>query len=402
MLLPIRTSIQPRRTPYANYALIALNIVFFLLTYWPHTVRIGRFVYQEPLRLWAQQFMLHPANAYVWQFVTYAFLHGGLMHIFGNMYFLYMFGNNVNDRLGNVGYICLYLAGAVFAGIGHMLLEGVSPVLGASGAVAAVTGAYLVLFPRTLITVIYWFFLIGTIELSALYFIVFKLIVWDNFIEPSFARESVAYSAHLAGYAFGIAACLVMVALGLLERTQSDLWFMLRQWNRRRRFRDAVADGYDPFSGRIAAKPVRIRVRNAEQADDTITGLRTEVIQRIRRRDLAGAAAAYIELIEKDPSQILPEACQLDVANQLMSAGRWAEAAHAYDAFLGRYPEYAYIEQIHLMLGILYSRYLNRPQQALEHLRTAEPRLTDPGQQRLCRQEIARLEGLAGDGAGQP
>ncbi len=88
MLLPIRTSIRPRRTPYANYVLIALNVVFFLLTYWPHTVRIDRFVYQEPLRLWAQQFMLHPANAYLWQFVTYAFLHGGLMHILGNMYFL--------------------------------------------------------------------------------------------------------------------------------------------------------------------------------------------------------------------------------------------------------------------------------------------------------------------------
>ena len=62
------------------------------------------------------------------------------MHILGNMYFLYLFGNNVNDKLGNVGYTAFYLAGAIFSGIGHCLLS-TSPVLGASGAVAAVTGA---------------------------------------------------------------------------------------------------------------------------------------------------------------------------------------------------------------------------------------------------------------------
>ncbi|HEV57446.1 MAG TPA: rhomboid family intramembrane serine protease [Phycisphaerales bacterium] len=396
MLLPIRTSIRPRRTPYANYVLIALNVVFFLLTYWPHTVRIDRFVYQEPLRLWAQQFMLHPANAYLWQFVTYAFLHGGLMHILGNMYFLYLFGNNVNDRLGHVGYVCLYLAGAVFAGIGHMVLEGASPVLGASGAVAAVTGAYLVLFPRTVITVIYWFYIIGTIELSALYFILFKLIVWDNMVEPNIVRQGVAYEAHLAGYAFGVVACLLMLVFGLLERSQTDLWFMLRQWNRRRRFRDAVSDGYDPYRGQPGTGRIRVRVDEADTgADDDVARLRSEAIQRIRRRDLPGAAETYIELIEHDPDQVLPESSQLDVANQLMSAGRWAEAAQAYDAFLRHYPEYAYIEQVHLMLGVLYGRYLNRPEQALEHLRQARDRLTDPGQIRLCQQEIARLEGAS-------
>ena len=394
MLLPIRTSIRPRQTPYANYVLIALNVVFFLLTYWPHTVRLRGYVYQEPLRLWAQQLMLHPANAYLWQFITYAFLHGSVMHIVGNMYFLFLFGNNVNDRLGSVGYVCLYLAGGVFAGIGHMLFEGASPVLGASGAVAAITGAYLVLFPRTLITVIYWFFLIGTIELSALYFILFKLILWDNFIEPSFARQGVAYAAHVAGYAFGLGACLSMLVLGLLERTQTDLWFMLRQWNRRRRFRDTVADGYDPFFGRRQARPVRVRVSEAssEAAGDETTRLRTQVVQRIRQRDLPGAAEAYIELIDRDASQVLPEPYQLDVANQLMSAGRWAEAAQAYDAFLQHYPSYNYIEQIHLMLGVLYGRYLNQAEQAIDHLGKACDRLTDPGQIRLCRQELERLE----------
>ena len=150
IILPIRTSIRPWRTPYANYSLMAVNAVIFLLTYWPH--RNPFTGAPEALRPWAEQFMLTPLRPYLWQFVSYAFLHGSVMHIIGNMFFLYLFGNNVNDKLGHIGYLCLYLAGAAFSAIGHTLMSN-HPVLGASGAVAAGTGAYLVLFPQTLITV---------------------------------------------------------------------------------------------------------------------------------------------------------------------------------------------------------------------------------------------------------
>ena len=157
------------------------------------------------------------------------------MHILGNMYFLYLFGNNVNDKLGNVGYTAFYLAGAIFSGIGHCLLSN-TPVLGASGAIAAVTGAYLVLFPQTLISVFWWFFFfINTIEISALYFIAFKLIIFDNLIEPSFAPMAVAYTAHIAGYTFGIVSLTIMLATKLISSTHYDLWDMIRRWNRRRK-----------------------------------------------------------------------------------------------------------------------------------------------------------------------
>ena len=148
-------------------------------------------------RPWVHQFMLYGERPYLWQFVSYAFLHGGLMHIVGNMFFLYLFGNNVNDKLGNLGYVCFYLSGAVFSGVGHILTGG-GAVLGASGAVAAVTGAYLVLFPQTLITVLFWFFFIGTWEVPALYLILLKMILFDNVIARGSAL--VAYEAHLAGY----------------------------------------------------------------------------------------------------------------------------------------------------------------------------------------------------------
>ena len=97
MLLPIRTSVRSSRTPYANYALIAVNVVVFLLSYWPDERA------RDILRPWAEQFVFTPAHPFLWQFITYAFLHSGYLHIFGNMFFLYIFGNNVNDKLGHFG-----------------------------------------------------------------------------------------------------------------------------------------------------------------------------------------------------------------------------------------------------------------------------------------------------------
>jgi len=383
MLLPIRTSIQPRRTPYTNYVLILANIIIFILTSFRH------------IQPWAQMFMLTPARPHIWQFVTYAFLHANLMHIFGNMYFLYLFGNNVNDKLGNLGYLCLYLGGAVFAGIGHTLLHQ-NPVLGASGAVAAVTGAYLVLFPRTVITVIYWFIFIGTWEISALYFIAFKLVIWDNIIEPKFSASAVAYDAHLAGYVFGMLAIIVLLATKLIDSRHTDLWSIIRQWNRRRRFRDTVASGYDPFKGAnvrksVWAKEVASKTTPGVHPEET-TRLRAEIAALINQRNLAAAAERYLELLKLDTEQVLPRQYQLDVANQLMSMGKWAESARAYEVFLAHYSTYEHIEQVRLMLGVLYSRYLNEPEKAVELLEAAREKLTDAGQKKMCSDELTRLQ----------
>src|SRR4030043_1807421 len=132
MLLPIRTNVRLWRTPYMNYAIIPANVIIFILMY------AGG---ENTLNRWANTYMLTPAYPFLWQFITYAFLHGSIGHIFGNMYFLYMFGNNVNDRLGHLGYLCFYLAGAVFSAAGHILIaplygpDVATPVLGASGAI---------------------------------------------------------------------------------------------------------------------------------------------------------------------------------------------------------------------------------------------------------------------------
>ena len=393
MLLPIKTSIQPRRTPYANYTLVIVNVVIFLLSYFPHVESYGGET--EYLRDWAGQFVLNPqpGHLFLWQFVSYAFLHAGLMHIVGNMFFLYLFGNNVNDKLGNIGYLSFYLAGAVFSGMGHIFMSS-HPVLGASGAVAAVTGAYLVLFPQTLITVIYWFLFIGTMELPALYFIAFKLIFWDNIFEPRIAPPvAVAYGAHLAGYAFGILAIVFLLSTHIISGDNYDLWVMIKRWNRRRRYRDVVSSGYDPYTGltKIKVKEV-IKSAAEKQKEEQIMQLRSDISNRIMQRNLPAAAEVYIELLQQDSEQILPRQQLLDIANQLAGDNKHAESARAYEQFLSHYGKYEYSEQVELMLGVIYSRYLNQPELARKHLQIAEKKLTDPGQLKMCRDELARIQ----------
>jgi hypothetical protein len=330
----------------------------------------------------------------LWQFISYAFIHDGFLHIFGNMFFLYLFGNNVNDKLGNVGYMAFYLGGAVFSGIGHLLVGG-GNVIGASGAVAAVTGAYLVLFPQTLISVFWWFFFfINTIEVPALYFIALKMIIIDNVV-LRFTSHMVAYDAHLSGYAFGIATMTILLATGLISSSHFDLWVMIRQWNRRRQYRDAVAGGYDPFSGRTQAKFIKVKeikkTPAQQQAEEKTLRLRNEISNNMQERNLTAAAQVYLELMSHDSEQILPRQQLLDIANQLAGESRYTESAQAYEQFLSYYRNYEYIEQVELMLGLIYARYLNQPEDAIKHLQAAEKKLLDPGQLKMCQVELARL-----------
>src|SRR5678815_1057917 len=145
MLIPIRTDSALRHTPWMNWGLIAANILMF-----------GA---QQVFKSIGESWHLSPSQPRIWNFLTYAFLHANSLHLLGNMLFLYIFGNNVNDKMGHLGYLAFYLAGAVFSGLGFVVLSpGNAPVVGASGAVSAVTGAYLVLFPRATVTVVYLFF----------------------------------------------------------------------------------------------------------------------------------------------------------------------------------------------------------------------------------------------------
>lgn len=147
-MIPIRDNIPTRHTPIINYMLIAANILVFVLMWLAGSN-------QEAL---VYEFALIPLNLTtgvaigdITDIFTSMFMHGGLAHLAGNMLYLWIFGDNVEDSMGSIKYLAFYLSGGVVASLAHILTNPSSqiPTVGASGAIAAVLGAYLVLFPNS-------------------------------------------------------------------------------------------------------------------------------------------------------------------------------------------------------------------------------------------------------------
>jgi len=140
------------------------------------------------------------------------FLHGGLVHLGGNMLFLWVFGNNIEDRMGKVPYVLFYLASGIAATFAHVAADPTSsvPVVGASGAVAGVMGAYLVLYPRVRIHTLFIFILIMFREIPAWVLLGFWF-VSQFFIAPG---SGVAWVAHVGGFVFGVLGGLILKATG--------------------------------------------------------------------------------------------------------------------------------------------------------------------------------------------
>jgi len=136
------------------------------------------------------------------------FLHGGLLHIGGNMLFLWVFGNNIEDHMGVVGYLAFYLAAGLVATVAHILVQPAStvPVVGASGAIAGVMGAYMVLFPRVHIRTLLVVFLVLIRDIPAFWLLAFWFV--SQFLTNP--NEGVAWVAHVGGFVFGALVALLL------------------------------------------------------------------------------------------------------------------------------------------------------------------------------------------------
>ncbi|HXE52386.1 MAG TPA: rhomboid family intramembrane serine protease [Tepidisphaeraceae bacterium] len=395
MIIPLGTDSRLRQTPYMNWALIAANVIIFVLFQHLDYDIHGHLVLNmgQISLLTESRYSLSPRVPVWWAFLTYAFMHAGWMHLIGNMLFLYIFGNNVNDKMGHVGYLGFYLAGAVCAGIAYVLMQRTpAPVIGASGAIAAVTGAYLVLFPRSNVSIFYIWFFFGRLEVPSLWFIVF-FFCQDLFF--NFAGDtSVAHVAHIGGTIFGFSASLALLSLKLLPRDQFDLVAMVKQWNRRRQYRDMVSRGYNPFDSAPRQRPGQ-PPPPPDPKQEQILSLRAAILEAVARHDLPTAAHLYVDLKQLDPQQALPKNAQLDVANQLAGEQRYPQAAEAYESLLRVYPKAEQIEQVELMLGLIYARYLGRYDLAKQYLQRSLQRLHDQSAIDMAREELMRIEPLA-------
>jgi membrane associated rhomboid family serine protease len=225
-MLPIRDHLSTRTVPAVNYALLALNFgVFGLEASVPED---GAEAFTRRWALIPGQLAAHPL-ASAPSLVTHMFLHGGLAHVAGNMLFLWIFGDNVEDALGHARYALFYLACGVAAALGQVAVSPHSmvPMLGASGAISGVLAAYGVLYPRSPITVVnpippmwlFWglFMSFPAWLVIAEYFVVN---LWNAF-EPSTEAGGVAFAAHVGGF---IAGLVLLPVLRTRDPVDYDAW----------------------------------------------------------------------------------------------------------------------------------------------------------------------------------
>ncbi len=388
IVLPIRTESEVRRAPVANYALILFNVLCF-------AVFNERTASAALLEFQAAHLAFHSSAPEIYQFLTYQFLHGGVAHLLGNLLFLWVFGNSVNGKMGHVPYLLFYLAGGIFAAWGFALFEpNVPRLIGASGAIAAVTTAYLVLFPRSHVTVLVWFFLfVQTIEVPAMLLIGLKIIVWDNVIGPNWSggSEGVAHTAHLAGYFFGFVAALTMLAARGLPRDQFDILALWKRWQQRREFAAVMSDPAAAARARYGAAarvdaPSAAALAAEERRVDAVADLRARISERLETGDGAAAAALYEQLTLQDARQCLSERNQLAMAREFYSQAKLPQAAGAFERFVECYPRALEAGEVRLLLGIIYARDLRQFEAADKHLSESWAALREGVRREQCLQ----------------
>ena len=219
-MIPLRDIIPSRTTPYVTVSVIVINALVFF-----YELSLGAET-EEFVIAWG----LVPA-AFSWVTVlTSMFIHGGFLHFAGNMLYLWIFGDNVEDRLGHGRFIVFYVLCGVSAALVQTIVnpESVVPMVGASGAIAGVMGAYFVLYPRSrILTLVPIFFFIQLIEIPAIFFLglwfVMQFLSGVGSIATSTgASGGIAFWAHVAGFAAGIG------AVGLFKRPERQT---VEWWN---------------------------------------------------------------------------------------------------------------------------------------------------------------------------
>lgn len=221
-MIPFRDNIPSRTYPIITVLLILINVLVFL-----YELSLGRAI---------ESFVMHygvvPAAIVAWPetdlpitavalpYLSSMFLHGGWMHLIGNMWYLWIFGDNVEDRLGHFTFLIFYLACGIGAGIVHTILNlnTYIPSVGASGAIAGVLGAYLVSYPfARVLTLVPFFVFMQIIEIPAVFVLGFWFVVQlfsgTAALSTSAANAGgVAYWAHVGGFVIG------MLLIGLFPR----------------------------------------------------------------------------------------------------------------------------------------------------------------------------------------
>ena len=363
MFLPLRDSPNPVGfTPWVNYALLAANVAVFVLITLPLSTQaadptdpalaeyVREVLKQSPSALAGQlsaydvfvfEHGFKPGAPEITDLFSSLFLHGGLMHLLGNMLFLWIYGDNCEHRLGRLAYLGVYLATGVVATLAFAMFAGDSmlPLVGASGAISGVLGLYFVFFPRNMVKVFIGLFpfIFDTFWVRARWVLGFYVVV-DNILPfVAGAASNVAYGAHLGGFFAGLAVAWFVEGSGDAPKQVGS------EARPRVRSRADPGERGDPASGRLRA---RVEAGDLDGA-----------VERAARMDAATIAAAV------EPQDLYA------LARGLAESGRDDLAARALRKRLGVTRQADEQAVLHLALGELRLAQ-GQPAAAYQHLMT--------------------------------
>ncbi len=215
-MIPLRDIIPSRTTPYITVTIIALNVMA-----WLFELSLPR----DVLPVFLQVYGVVPGDFHAPTLISSMFLHGGWSHVIGNMWYLWIFGDNIEDRLGHARFIVFYLLCGITAALGQIVVDPYStlPTIGASGAIAGVMGAYFVLYPHSrVLTLIPWIFLqlveLPAIVLLGFWFLMQLFSAGAIAVTASTHGGGVAFAAHVAGFVMG------MIGVFVFRKPEYDRW----------------------------------------------------------------------------------------------------------------------------------------------------------------------------------
>jgi membrane associated rhomboid family serine protease len=379
MFLPIGDAPNPKGVPFVTYALIAANVAAFLLLNVPlgsrqadandpafreyvevmtrelaGRVDVSQLVAQtSAYDLFSFEHGYRPNAPQVTDLLSCMFLHGGFMHLFGNMLFLWIYGDNVERRLGSIAYLFWYLATGVAATLTHALVFSSSdvPLVGASGAISGVLGFYFIFFPRNTVRMLAFLppFLMQVFQIPAK-FVLGMYLLFDNLVPFLFAGEGgVAHGAHIGGFILG------GIAAWVLDR------------------RGAAADIEAPEAAPTGAEAVRAALADGRHE---------------------AAARAYFALPAFSARGALS-------AEQAVELGTWLrESGHAEAALillrqvLREAPRGPGLAEAHALAGDILLEDLRQPTAAYQHLVAALELGPRPETVAAVRQDLAAIESL--------
>lgn len=350
MFLPIGDSPNPPGTPYVNYTLIGLNIIVFVLVTMPLSGQLPDLtspLLQEYLQILGAEgnippqvilehisaydlvvleYGFRPAEASLLTLFSAMFLHANFMHLFGNMLFLWIYGDNVEHRLGRIGYLVAYLTTGIASTAFFSLftLGSQVPMIGASGAISGVLGLYFIWFKRNQIKVFIFFFpfIMNTFMVPARLVLGFYLII-DNlfpFLMNSAGGGGVAYGAHIGGFLAGM-----VIAFGL------DWMPGMRKVQK------------------LREAPVQEAPRQPAVEPDQTPG--QAIAAYLRQGDYAGATRHYFSLDSREERLSMNADVVLSLGEYLLGTRAYEEAQTLFRRFISERPNDREIDRAFLGAG---------------------------------------------------